>query len=73
MGHAVCILGFQPDPNEALGGWFIFRNSLGERWSTDPPILGDVTPPIVPEAGYGAISARHIEEHVYEIFAAGLH
>jgi hypothetical protein len=73
LGHAVCILGFQPDPNEALGGWFIFRNSLGERWSTDAPVLGDVTPPIVPAAGHGAISARHVEEHVYEIFAPGLH
>ncbi len=72
VGHAVCILGFQPDPDEALGGWFIFRNSLGQRWSKYAPVQGDVTPPVVPEQGYGALSATHLEQHVYEIFAPSL-
>ena len=26
-GHAVCVVGFQPDPAEANGGWFIFRTA----------------------------------------------
>jgi hypothetical protein len=72
MGHAVCIVGFQPDPDEALGGWFIFRNSLGQRWSKYAPVQGDVTLPVVPEQGFGALSATHLEQYVYEIFAPSL-
>lgn len=72
VGHAVCIVGFQPDPNETLGGWFIFRNSLGQRWSKYAPVQGDETLPVVPEQGYGALSASHLERYVYEIFSPSL-
>ncbi len=71
-GHAVCILGFRPDPDRDLdGGWFIFRNSLGARWATDAPD-DSVRDPVVPGRGYGAISARYIERAVWEIMSPAL-
>ncbi|MCU0889865.1 MAG: hypothetical protein MUC64_17995, partial [Rubritepida sp.] len=74
-GHAVCILGFQPAEDDPLGGWFIFRNSLGLRFATGAPgperrsADGTPLPPRVPDNGYGAISAIHIEDHLWEILA----
>jgi hypothetical protein len=71
-GHAVCILGFRPDPEPELGGgWFVFRNSLGARWATDAPD-DSVADPVVPGRGYGAISARYIERAVWEIMSPAL-
>jgi hypothetical protein len=68
MGHAVCVLGFQKDPQERLGGWFIFRNSEGTEWAQEAP--GDPSQrPFVPFPGYGAISAGYMHDHVVEIFA----
>lgn len=69
VGHAVCILGFQPVPEERLGGWFVFRNSLGLDFAREAPDAMARKDPRVPEQGYGLISASHIERHVYEIFA----
>jgi len=61
-GHAVCILGFVSDPTEALGGWFIFRNSWGLVWGAGAP---DANAPVeVPKPGYGALAASHVEEAV---------
>lgn len=68
-GHAVCVVGFQKDDSEELGGWFIFRNSLGEDFATTAPNFSDETPPVIPDTGYGALSARHLNHHVYEIMA----
>jgi hypothetical protein len=68
-GHAVCLIGFQPDPDEKLGGWFILRNSVGLRWGTGLPINGKEDPPRVKARGYGAIAASHIEDCVFEIFS----
>jgi hypothetical protein len=74
-GHAVCILGFQPAEEEALGGWFIFRNSLGLRFAENAPdparrrADGSVPAPFVPDNGYGALSASHVDAHLWEIFA----
>ncbi|MBY0335531.1 MAG: hypothetical protein K2X11_02905 [Acetobacteraceae bacterium] len=68
-GHAVCLLGFQPDPLEGLGGWFLIRNSWGERWATAKPDTDDKVFPIVPARGYGVISATQIEECASEIYA----
>jgi hypothetical protein len=71
-GHAVCVLGFRPDPAPELGGgWFVFRNSQGGRWATDAPD-DNVDDPIVPGRGYGAISARHVERAVWEIMSPAL-
>jgi hypothetical protein len=65
--HAVCVVGFEPDPDEPTGGWFIFRNSFGENWALaiDPEMT---SPPIVPALGYGAISATYVERYCWEIF-----
>lgn len=70
-GHSVCITGFQPDPAEAMGGWFIFRNSLGTRWAQDAP---DPSGPLphVPQRGYGAISATYVDKYCWEIFSPRL-
>jgi hypothetical protein len=67
-GHAVCVLAFQHDPTEPQGGWFIFRNSVGGDWAEGaPPARG--TLPFVPDRGYGALSASHVERFVWEIFS----
>ena len=66
-GHAVAVLGFQADPTQDDGGWFIFRNSLGRSWATNPNIPGIL--PRVPERGWGAMSATYVERHVWEILA----
>lgn len=68
-GHAVCIFAFQPDANERLGGWFIFRNSVGTEWAANAPTGPADDVPFVPDRGYGAITAAYIERHTYEIFA----
>lgn len=68
-GHSVCILGFEPDPLEPLGGWFIFRNSWGLAWAGGAP--DDDDPARVPRAGYGALRASHVDAHVWEIFSPG--
>jgi hypothetical protein len=67
MGHAVCVLAFQPDPTELAGGWFIFRNSVGEDWCLSPnlPSIG----PRVPARGWGALSATMVNEHAWEMLA----
>jgi hypothetical protein len=71
-GHAVCLLGFRPDPDPALeGGWFVFRNSLGDRWATEAPD-DSVADPVVPGRGYGAISARYLDRAVWEIMSPAL-
>lgn len=69
IGHAVCILGFQPAPAEPLGGWFIFRNSRGSLFARKMPDLARRDPPIVPAPGYGAIQASLLDRCVFEIFA----
>jgi hypothetical protein len=66
IGHAVCMLAFQPDPQEPAGGWFIFRNSVGEDWCTSPNLLVN---PRVPARGWGALSATMVNEHAWEMLA----
>ena len=61
-GHAVCIVGFQPDPTEPMGGWFIFRNSFG-------PFFGAHPAPMVPAPGYGIVSALTIESCTTELLS----
>ena len=67
LGHAVAVLAFQADATEPSGGWFIFRNSRGIGWATNPDIAG--IGPLVPERGYGAMSATYMETHVWELLA----
>ncbi|QYU70034.1 hypothetical protein J4558_07935 [Leptolyngbya sp. 15MV] len=72
-GHAVCILGFQPATKDTLGGYFIFRNSWGDRFAKQPltPAApqggGKPVEPTVPARGYGAIGASEIEAYVSEL------
>jgi Papain family cysteine protease len=65
-GHAVCISGFQPDPGEPLGGWFIIRNSWGTTvWGKALPATGYFGP----EAGYGQVSATYVDKYLWELCA----
>ena len=52
--HAICITGFQPDPNERTGGWFTFRNSWGKTWAQM-------------NRGYGCVSATYVDKFCLEI------
>lgn len=69
-GHAVCVVGFQPSPDEPLGGYFVFRNSRGLDFGEFAPRhgFGD-PPPWVPAPGYGTLSAQHVEDHVWELLS----
>jgi hypothetical protein len=69
-GHAVCVLGFLPEVGAPGGGWFIFRNNFRDRWATAPVITGD-DPPVMPSSGYGAISARYVENECWELLTPG--
>ena len=62
-GHAVCVTGFVPDPNEALGGYFVIRNSWG---STQWGRLGNPADPRNPEPGYGSVSATYVDNYAWE-------
>lgn len=67
-GHVVCLTGFQPDPDEPRGGWFIFRNSWGADFGTSvygPPRPG----PRIPARGFGAMSATYVDKYVWEYLA----
>jgi hypothetical protein len=57
--HAVCVTGFVLDPNELLGGYFVFRNSWGVGWAHTPPTPRD--------PGYGQVSATYVDKFVWEI------
>lgn len=61
-GHAVCVTGFVPDPAEALGGYFVIRNSWGSTWGR----LGNSTDPRNPEPGYGSVSATYVDKFTWE-------
>ena len=36
-GHAMCAVGYVDDPGVPGGGYFIVRNSWGDRWAADSP------------------------------------
>jgi hypothetical protein len=61
------VLAFQPDPQEPAGGWFIFRNSVGDDWAKNPNLL--TQGPRVPARGWGALSATMVNEHAWEMLA----
>ena len=62
-GHAVCVVGFEPDSSDPGGGRFIFRNSWGTDWAADAP-----NPEFskAPERGYGQISASYLDRFLWE-------
>jgi len=64
-GHAVCIVGFEPDAREPAGqGWFIIRNSWGTGiWGSSLP-----DPRYhAPEPGYGQISWSYVDSYLWEL------
>ena len=62
-GHAVCVTGFVPDSAEALGGYFVIRNSWGGvRWGR----RGTAADPRNPEPGYGSVSATYVDKFALE-------
>ncbi len=69
-GHAVCLVGFQPDATEPKGGHFVFRNSWGLDFGQEgrrgwrPP-----GPPRIPARGFGTISASHVEAATWEVLS----
>lgn len=63
-GHCVCITGFEPDPSEPHGGYFILRNSWDTVWGGGAPAPGNT---LAPEQGYGEISATYVETYCWEL------
>lgn len=63
-GHVVCLTGFEPDPDEPLGGWFIFRNSWGLEFADHAAIAkSGLTAGL---RGYGKLSATHVNAYCWE-------
>ncbi len=60
-GHVVCLVGFQPDANEPMGGWFVFRNSWGVSFARQPDTARGVAGP-----GYGVMSASYVDGFCWE-------
>ncbi len=57
-GHAVCLVGYNPDSDH-----FLFRNSWGEEFSQD----FRSAEMDLPRAGYGSVSASHVQNHCWEL------
>lgn len=72
-GHAVCIVGYRPDPEKFNGGVFVFRNSWGTAWGHMLPDVRspDERSPAPDRApGYGVISAYYIDRYCSEAWQA---
>jgi hypothetical protein len=65
-GHAVCVVGFMPDPTELAGvGWFIIRNSWGvQDFGKNLPQTNGA---FGPEPGYGQISWAYLDRNLWEL------
>ena len=61
-GHAVCVIGFEPDGGAPGGGWFVFRNSMGPRYGARQTRL----PSVPPGLGLGIISVAHVNRAFWE-------
>jgi hypothetical protein len=62
--HTICVVGFEPDPDEPWGGHFIFRNSWGTAWGSACPSKDNGRSP---EPGYGYISGTYVDRHTWEL------
>ncbi len=67
-GHAVCVVGYEPDAYAPGGGWFLFRNSWSGAWAADfsDPASGRVST----QAGFGQISAQQVERFGWTMWHA---
>lgn len=61
-GHAMCVAGYDYDDDFPGGGFFILRNSWGEEWAPESPIM----------AGYGAMAFEYVDRYGWEAFTARL-
>lgn len=61
-GHAVCLVGYQDNPNSPGGGFFIVRNSWNTVWASQSPY----------GAGYGTIPYKYITDDAWEAFTAAV-
>jgi C1A family cysteine protease len=59
-GHAMCVAGYDWDPDFAGGGYFIVRNSWGVGWASRSPV----------GPGYGAIPFLYVEKYAWESWTA---
>ena len=59
-GHCMCLVGFKDDPEWPGGGFFILRNSWGEKWGAEC-LYG---------AGYGTIAYKFISLYCWEAWTA---
>jgi hypothetical protein len=62
-GHAVCVVGFEPDSSEPKGGYFVLRNSWDVAWGRQAPTPGYPSP----DPGYGDISATYVDFYLWEM------
>ena len=68
-GHAVCVVGFVPHPDERLGGYFLARNSWGEGFGQYGANCQDLTLKPHLRPGYAMLSASYVEEYAREMLA----
>lgn len=61
-GHAMCMVGYEDDPDIPGGGFFIVRNSWGTGWASNSPL----------RAGYARIPYGYIEKYGKSAFVATL-
>jgi len=59
-GHCMCLVGYRDDPEWPGGGFFILRNSWGEKWGADCPF----------GAGYGMVPYKFIALYCWEAWTA---
>lgn len=64
-GHAVCVIGFEPDPIAPGDGHFVFRNSWDVIWASGAPAAGYS---YAPEPGYGDVSLAYVDDYLWELF-----
>jgi C1A family cysteine protease len=57
-GHAMCFIGYQDDSTAPGGGYFILRNSWGEKWASESPY----------GVGNGTIPYQYIVNHNWESY-----
>lgn len=70
-GHAVCIVGYQPDtrtPEKTGGGYFIFRNSASRGFAPEPEIDASGNSVTGAGDGYGRVSLVDTQRHCWDLF-----
>ena len=59
-GHAMCMVGYEDDPDVPGGGFFLVRNSWGTRWGRDNAL----------EPGHGRIPYDYLSQHGLSAYTA---